>query len=107
MNLDDYQQLVEELNLTRGDIDEYPHLINGLVAEVGEVAGAYQKLFRGDFGEEELLRRLEGELGGLLWYFTALCTYEGFTVQGIMDDNAKKLKSRRKRGVLQGDGDDR
>jgi NTP pyrophosphatase (non-canonical NTP hydrolase) len=83
------------------------HCAFGVLAEAGEVAAVYQKFYRGDFDEEELLLRLQKELGGLMYYTAMLCNIENLSLAEIMESNKKILESRKERGVIQGDGDNR
>ena len=83
------------------------HCAFGLLAEAGEIAGAYQKFYRGDYDEEELLNRIGKEMGGLMYYAAMLCNIEKLSLEEIMEDNMKILSNRKERGVIQGDGDNR
>ncbi len=54
----------------KGGLDvDMAHVQNGLQAEAGEIAAAYQKFYRGDYEEDELHKRLKGEIGGLKTFF--------------------------------------
>jgi NTP pyrophosphatase (non-canonical NTP hydrolase) len=81
----------------------YPTL--GLVGEAGEVAEKIKKSLRGDAP----LDRFEAarELGDVLWYLAALARDLGFTLEEVAEMNLQKLRDRRARNVLQGDGDNR
>ncbi|MBI5139215.1 nucleoside triphosphate pyrophosphohydrolase family protein [Candidatus Nomurabacteria bacterium] len=87
----------------------YPAL--GLGNEAGEVLGKIKKWLRGDDGGEamssERKEALKGELGDVLWYLAVLANDLGLTLDEIAKSNVEKLKSRKERGVLQGDGDKR
>lgn len=81
----------------------YPAL--GLAGEAGEIAEKVKKWLRGD---RELDREgLLSELGDPLWYITSLADDLGFTLQDVIDRNVEKLSSRKERGVLKGNGDNR
>ena len=81
----------------------YPAL--GLVGEAGEISEKVKKWLRGDkeLDKQALLK----ELGDPLWYITAIAGDLGFTLQEVVDANIEKLSSRKQRGVLKGEGDDR
>lgn len=87
------------------EIDERV-LTLGLVGEAGEFAEKVKKKYRttplvpepGTMGKE---------LGDVLWYLARLADVYGFTMSQIMAMNVEKLESRRARGVLQGNGDNR
>ena len=106
MNLDRYQEKTRETAVyPKRDALEY--LALGLNDEAGEVAGAYKKSLRGDYDEDELRERIEGEAGDVLWYWARLLDEMDLTASDVMDKNADKLFDRKDRGVIRGDGDNR
>lgn len=88
-------------------LEDFNHAAFGLLAEAGEVAAAYQKFFRGDYGEQELTDRVSKELGGLMYYIAMLCNIEGLRLSEIVLKNRDILIDRQNRGVIKGDGDNR
>lgn len=102
-----YEELSRETyhELAMTDSSIYPIL--GLASEVGELAGKFKKLYRDQNGVEPPGFR-EGvllELGDILWYLTQVCTNLGFTLEQVAEANLDKIMDRRRRGVLDGDGD--
>ncbi len=87
----------------------YPAL--GLSEEAGEVAGKVKKWLRGDDGlgliSEERKEALKLEMGDVLWYLAALSKDLGFSLGDVADSNIQKLKSRKERDALKGNGDNR
>lgn len=81
----------------------YPAL--GIAGEGGEVAEKVKKWLRGDRELDKL--ELLKEAGDVLWYLASLADDLGFTFQDMVDENVKKLKSRKERGVQKGSGDNR
>lgn len=85
----------------------------GLAGEVGEIMNVVMKLMRGDFDVSELRpggkrhEWLVGELGGVLWFWTAACLAAGTSPEEVMAKNAKVIDDRLQRGVIKGDGDKR
>jgi len=83
----------------------------GLSNEVGEVIGKIKKWLRGDDGEgpisEDRKLALKDELGDVLWYLAILAKDLDLNLDDVAKDNIEKLKSRKERGVLKGDGDRR
>ena len=83
----------------------------GLGNEAGEVLGKVKKWLRGDDGKGSMSKErrlaLKDELGDVLWYIAVLARDLGLNLQEIAELNIEKLKSRRKRGTLKGDGDKR
>jgi NTP pyrophosphatase (non-canonical NTP hydrolase) len=87
----------------------YPAL--GLGDESGEVLGKIKKWLRGDDGKEKLTTErkeaIADEMGDVLWYLSALSCDLGISLDDIAKNNLKKLKSRKKRGLIKGNGDKR
>ncbi len=85
----------------------YPTL--GLTNEAGELAGKVKKIFRDRDGQitEADREALKGELGDVLWYLTQICTQLDLSLAEVAQANIAKLSSRRERGKIGGDGDDR
>lgn len=81
----------------------------GLQGEVGEVFEQIKRMYRDDNGvlTEDREKKIVYELGDALYYIAAVARTLGYTLQEVADKNAKKLYSRKERGVLVGDGSDR
>jgi NTP pyrophosphatase (non-canonical NTP hydrolase) len=67
------------------------HALKGLVAEVGELHGIYQKAHQGHLLCEEHLKK---ELGDILWMIAEYCTANDWTLEEIMQMNIEKLRKR-------------
>ena len=91
----DFDQEIEERTLTLG-----------LVGEAGEFAEKIKKKYCITLFIPEP-KELAKELGEILWYVARLAAYYGFSMTQIMALNVEKLESRRARGKLQGEGDNR
>ena len=91
----------------------YPAL--GLSNEAGEVLGKIKKLIRDQevtFGPNQKLSdrdraALADGIGDVLWYVAALARDLGISMNELAHINIEKLKSRQKRGVIKGSGDNR
>lgn len=81
----------------------------GLNGEAGEVAEKVKKLLRDNNGELDDAHRMGivKELGDVLWYLAVLAHELGFTLQEVANVNIHKIQSRKERGVIHGEGDDR
>ncbi len=83
----------------------------GLGNESGEVLGKVKKWMRGDDGEGDMSEKrrelLKGELGDVLWYLSVLANDLNLSMEEVAKYNLDKLQSRKNRGVLKGDGDER
>lgn len=86
------------------------YLALGLVGESGEIANKVKKLIRDGADKETLEQKridIAYEIGDVLWYCAMLADEMGVELGDIMDANLKKLYSRKERGTLQGEGDNR
>lgn len=109
MTLDDYQKFSRETAIYP-DLDHnfvYPTL--GLTGEAGEVANKIKKIFRDGQGvmTEAKSQELAKELGDVLWYTAQLATELHLSMDQIATQNLERLASRKERGTLHGDGDNR
>ena len=88
---------------------DYIYPAFGLAEEAGEVAGKFAKAVRDNQGVLDGERRLqiEKELGDVLWFVAELCTVLNVDMSSIAQINLDKLASRKARGVIHGNGDDR
>jgi NTP pyrophosphatase (non-canonical NTP hydrolase) len=85
----------------------YPAL--GLAGEAGEVAEHVKKAIRDDAGtvSDERRAAMTKELGDVLWYVAQLASELELELEDVAAQNLEKLRSRQRRGVLSGSGDDR
>lgn len=106
MRLSEYQSAAMKTAVFPEEVGQI-YTITGLLNETGELAGAFKKFLRGDYGPEELRTRLRGEIGDVLWYLAAICEVNDLSLQNIAEDNLTKLAKRQSEGKLKGDGDKR
>lgn len=85
----------------------YPAL--GLAGEAGELANKVKKVLRDHGGRlsEEAREAILAELGDVLWYVAQVATDLGESLEAVAQANLAKLRSRKERGRLGGDGDTR
>lgn len=107
MTLDEYQRRASStaIYMGRDTDDAFDYLIPGLCAEVGELAGLYAKVKRGD-GEMDSVKAIT-ELGDILWFVAMIGEELGWSFSCVAMKNVVKLCDRKKRGVLSGSGDER
>jgi NTP pyrophosphatase (non-canonical NTP hydrolase) len=89
----------------------------GLAGEVGEIMNKWKKILRGDAGTlperaaiEKSVRfknEMLDELGDVAWYLARAAEELGMDLDVIATRNIEKLASRKERGPIQGNGDDR
>jgi NTP pyrophosphatase (non-canonical NTP hydrolase) len=79
------------------------YLSTGLAGEVGELCSKVAKHYRKD-GELDY-RGVASELGDILWFVAQMAEHLGYDLADIATDNLNKLRSRKERGTLQGNGD--
>ena len=113
MNLKDYgQKAISTLtpNHAYGDINaELMAQVLGLVGESGEIAEKFKKIVRDKAGKLSDDDRIElaKELGDVLWYVNAVAILLGSDIETVAMNNLEKLQSRKARGALHGNGDNR
>ena len=107
--------------------DNFSYMMLNLIGEVGELASKVAKDIRKgnvniDTGkgytselmpnmpfDEWVIRSEEymAEAGDILWQLSGLCKVMGWTLEDVAKANLAKLASRRRRGVIDGEGDNR
>jgi NTP pyrophosphatase (non-canonical NTP hydrolase) len=106
MNFNDYQAFMRSVKIY-ADTDRILYPTLGLAGEAGEVANKVKKILRDGVGVTYIRDDLASELGDALWYIAALADDLGFGLEAIAQKNIEKLTSRKLRGKLSGNGDNR
>ena len=85
------------------------YYVLGMAGEMGEFQEKIKKLFRDNKGAitYDISVDLIYELGDILWYMARFCAELGIPFDDVAKLNIEKLFSRKKRNMLQGDGDNR
>jgi NTP pyrophosphatase (non-canonical NTP hydrolase) len=111
MTFDEYQK---QALTTAKDSYNDPILQNsiwamGIAGEAGEVIEKWKKIVAYKDGKisKEDLQELAKELGDVVWYIAVLAHSLGISFDDIMQRNVDKLQSRKARGVITGEGDNR
>ena len=92
MTLDEYQYLAARTiseDLMPSEIES--HALHGMVSEIGELHGLYQKVYQGHAAEDTHLKK---ELGDLLWFIAEYCTANDWSLEEVARMNIEKLKAR-------------
>jgi len=118
--LDQYQMIATRSAVYPGKGTPFGLMYAALgLAEAGEVQNKVKKAFRDDGGIEfeglvsfrsltdERRKQIVKELGGVLWYISAVCNEIGINLSDVAVQNLDELCGRCERGTLRGDGDDR
>lgn len=92
MTINEYQNLAARtINHELTTMQKEYHALHGMVGEIGEIHGLYQKTYQGHEYEEEHVKK---EFGDLLWFIAEYCTANGWELEEIMQMNIDKLKKR-------------
>jgi NTP pyrophosphatase (non-canonical NTP hydrolase) len=120
MTLNEYQD--NAMKTCMPSCKNYCYMFGNLVGEVGEFSGKVNKLQRTGLIEFEggnIIPQMSfaewtyhsGELmkeaGDMLWQLSGLCYVMGWTLEDVAKSNLGKLASRKQRGVIDGEGDNR
>ena len=122
MELNDYQQKAMTTCMPSCNNDSY--MLLNLVGEVGEFAGKIAKGIRkrdisigaaygnimichNDLKRKDYELELMKEAGDILWQLSGMCHVMGWNLEDIAKMNLNKLASRKERGVIDGEGDNR
>lgn len=119
MDLNEYQD--KAMSTCMESCENLGYMLTGLNAEVGEVNDKIAKSIRK--GEVAITRNnlctwldrtpkdwadsLKKEIGDCLWFIAGLSAVMGWTLEDVARANIDKLASRKERGVIDGNGDNR
>lgn len=110
MTFEEYQAKALTTVLSTGDeFKDLLHWVLGLNGEAGEVAEKLKKIIRDKHSiiSEEDKQELAKELGDVMWYIAVFAHDLGVPLETIAQQNLDKLLSRKQRGTLSGNGDNR
>jgi len=110
MTFDEYQkQALTTAYNTHEPLMEKTIWAMGVAGEAGEVVEKWKKIVAYKEGKvsKEDLDELAKELGDVVWYIAVMAHSLGLSLEDIMQRNVEKLKSRKARGVITGQGDNR
>jgi len=71
--------------------DVRQHALSGMVSELGEVHGIYQKGYQGHPISAEHIKK---EIGDLLWFISEFCTSQRWSLDEVAQMNIDKLLER-------------
>lgn len=124
MTLNEYQE--KAMSTCMDSCNNFSYMMLNLVGEVGELSSKVAKMIRkGKFeiGVKSNLRvnikalgkddfetfnnELKLEAGDIAWQLAGLCKVFGWSLEDVCQANLDKLASRKARGVIDGNGDER
>lgn len=121
MELNEYQQ--KAMTTCMNTCNNFSYMFLNLVGEVGEFASKVAKAIRKDKAHidynkfysmqgdnaltAEEVADLRKELGDVLWQLAGTCKVMGWSLEEVAQENLDKLASRKGRGVIDGNGDNR
>ena len=123
MTLDEYQERAMETCMETSDNMLY--MLFGLCEEVGELHGKIAKALRKGWlepmesgnlkpyyavdqdGLDALIDGIKKECGDVAWMLAGVCKVMGWKLDNVCRLNLEKLADRKKRGVIDGKGDER
>ena len=105
MKLDTYQNQARKYSVLENDADRIAYGLLNMAGEVGEITSKHAKAIRDKTPVDK--SDLEKELGDLLWSICAYADGMGFSLEDVAKINLAKLRSRQRRNVIAGSGDDR
>lgn len=122
MELNEYQE--RAMSTCMGSCNNMAYSLTGLTAEVGEINDKIAKWVRkglvsmrdnhliidGSVASEQkdaMYEELFKEIGDVLWFVAHIATQTGIYLEDVAQMNLDKLASRKERGVIDGNGDNR
>lgn len=120
LTLNQYQRLA--MTTCMESCDNISYMLLNLVGEVGEFASKVAKHIRkgkaeivdnrlvdgaDDILTKEDIADLRKEAGDCLWQIAELCKVMGWSLEDVAKENLDKLASRKARGMIDGNGDNR
>jgi len=109
MDFKEYQKESRKTAMYPNVNDNYIYPTLGLAGEAGEIANKVKKIMRDEGGvvTEDKKQELSKEFGDVLWYISQLASEFELSLSEIANLNIEKLQSRKQRGKIHGDGDNR
>lgn len=110
MSPNEYQDKAHKFAAYKGlENGNWTYPVMGLAEEAGEVSGKFAKAVRDFDGQISADRRIEicKELGDVCWMVAEIATLLNMPLEEVMIHNIEKLESRKNRGVIHGEGDNR
>ena len=121
MELNEYQE--KAMSTCLESSNNHSYMLHGLSEEVGELHGKFAKAIRKGYIKsennsyapteapdecyDEFELAIMKEAGDCMWMIAGFCKVMGWTLEEVCQMNLDKLKKRKKRGVIDSNGDNR
>lgn len=124
MTLNEYQE--KAMSTCMDSCNNFSYMMLNLVGEVGELSSKVAKMIRKGIFEigggsklrvnvkamngvdfDTIAKELKLEAGDIAWQLAGLCEVLGWSLEEVCQANLDKLASRKARGVIDGNGDER
>lgn len=93
MTGNEYQWLASRtINKNMSKAEQEYHALHGMVSEIGELHGIYQKEYQGHIESTDEHRKKE--VGDLIWFIAEYCTTQDWDFDDVMQLNIDKLRAR-------------
>lgn len=109
MTFEEYQKKSRETAMYPNKDSNFIYPVLGLAGESGEVSEKIKKVIRDKNGiiDDATREEIKKELGDVLWYVAQIATELKLDLSDVAQTNIDKLFSRKARGKISGDGDNR
>jgi len=109
MTFEEYQNKAKQTAIYPEQGRNFVYIALGLAGEGGEVADKVKKILRDKNGviDERTKKEMCHELGDVLWYVSQMGVELGLSLEEIAEKNIEKILSRKERGMIGGNGDER
>jgi len=109
MEFNEYQKESRKNAIYPGLGNNFSFPTIGLAGETGEVAEKIKKILRdkGGIVDEISKQEVRKELGDVLWYLSQIASEFDLSLEDVATGNLEKIASRRERGMVHGEGDNR
>lgn len=109
MSFNEYQEEAGKTAIFPDDVPPLFYNAAGMCDEAGEVMGVVKKFYRDRKALDLTLDRdkLVKELGDTLWYLSQAARMAKIPLSEVAETNIEKLRGRRERNTIHGEGDER
>ncbi|EKD58785.1 MAG: pyrophosphatase [uncultured bacterium] len=109
MNFNEYQKESRKNAIYPAIGSNFYFPVIGLAGETGEVAEKVKKILRDKDGmvDDQSREEVKKELGDVLWYLSQIASEFDLSLEDVATGNLEKIKNRKERDMIHGNGDNR